>query len=555
MYLVHRHIFSFHNPDTIMEHLITLLNELAIMLDVLDENPFKIRAIQSAARALEDSGIEHLDLAAIAALEGIGKGTMLLVKEYSTTGIIAEHTAVQQRVPADVLAMTQLRGLGAKKVRLLWIDAGIGSITDLEAACNAGKVASTKGFGAKSQENILAAIQHYRASQGLFRIHKAWAEAEQVQNTLRLRTGIGRVEIVGALRQGAETVREIVLLAEQISPGALREASTETVIPCRVEYASPNEFVIRFHEMTSAADYHAAVMTHNAAALKAAASDSEEAFYASMGVAFVPPELRFRVEHLTDTALQERLTNLAHREQMRGLLHVHTTWSDGKHTVRQMADAAYERGYEYIAICDHSKTAVYANGLNEERVKQQHEEINRLNEELRTEGKIFTILKGIESDILTDGSLDYSDTVLETFDVVIVSVHSAFSMKRDEQTARIVRALQHPSTTLLGHPTGRLLLSRAGYDLDMTAVLEAAQAHNKIIEINANPYRLDLAWNHAEEAGEMGIRLAINTDAHHRDELEYMRYGLGVARKAGLTNGDIVNTLGVEEFLRSIHKA
>jgi DNA polymerase (family X) len=527
--------------------LITMLDDFATMLDLLGENSFKIRAIQTAARALEGSGMKNLDveaLATLATLQGFGKGMVQLAREYVEIGSIIEFAELQKRVPADVLAITRLRGLGAKKVRQLWQENGITSITALEAAAQAGRVATMKGFGAKTQESILETIRQYRTAQGLYRVHTAWAEAERVQEILRSNSIAGRVEIAGTLRQGAETVSEIVVLVEELSPSNGPNNVPETAIPCRFEYATPDTFALRLHELSSEPDFHNALLS------RASTGNNEQELYASIGAPYVPPELRFKAEYLTDKTLQAGLADIADGSRMRGLLHTHSTWSDGKNTIGQMADTARARGYEYIAMCDHSKTAFYANGLTEERVKRQHDEIDVLNEELRSQGSSFRILKGIESDILPDGSLDYNDAVLETFEVVVASVHSGFTLSREDQTNRIVRALEHPATTLLGHPTGRLLLSRAGYELDMDAVFEAARQNNKAIEINANPHRLDLSWNHAQKAHQMGILLAINTDAHNCDALGYMRYGLSVARRAGVSNAGVINTFGVDELLR-----
>lgn len=573
-------IFS-QNTSVVMEALVSVLFDVATLLEILDENPFKIRAIQSAARALEDADLTALGLEEMLALPGVGKNTGELIAEFHEIGSIAQYHELLQRVPESVLEITRLRGLGAKKVRVLWQELGILSIADLHAACEAGRVAAQKGFGAKTQANILEAIAQRRAAEHRFHQHKASREAERLCQQIRALEGVSAVEICGELRQGEETISQIELLVccsesavahlqsaimrlAELKDGAPNDASvrgtTENGIPVVLEFAAPSAFALRLHELCSTAAFHATLL--NLRASQNASENTspntfdlsvqrEEDLYEQAGLPFFPPELRINPEVLTDAAFHQRLFTLVEMRHLRGTLHVHTTWSDGKHSVRQMAERARALGYEYIALCDHSKTAVYANGLSEERVKRQHEEIDALN----AEDLGIHILKGIESDILADGSLDYSDAVLETFDIVVASVHSSFTMTPEAMTLRLIRALEHPATTILGHPTGRLLLKRKGYTFDIDAILETAQKHNKIIEINANPYRLDFSAENAAKADRMGIMLSINTDAHNCDDLELMRYGVQVARRAGISSGSILNALGWDEFRQRVQQS
>lgn len=553
-----------------------MLSDMATMLEMLDENPFKIRALQTAVRALEDANFEYLDLEEIAALQGIGKGTLATIREFAETGAIKEYQDVQAIVPASVLEMTHLRGLGAKKVRALWKEVGITSIQELSDAVNADKIATVKGFGTKTQANIAEAIKHYLAAKGQFHLHKAWLESERIRALAEEIAGISRVAVAGEAVQGAETVRQIVIVAEcsetiETILSVLRSlpefagfqvisennksvvfGETANGFPCHIILREPRHYALALHEASSTAEFHAELVKRLETSeedVNAASWQNETDLYRAVALPVVPAELRIKPALLSQPTLSETLHNLATDTQMRGILHVHSTWSDGKHSIRQMAERAQTLGYEYIAICDHSKTAVYARGLTEERVKAQHEEIDRLNEELRaSQPNPIRILKGIESDILRDGALDYSDAVLETFDVVVASVHSSFSLDRTTMTDRVCRALEHPATTLLGHPTGRLLLMRKGYELDMEAVLDTAKAHNKAIEINANPYRLDLTAESAALAQAWGVRLAINTDAHNMDDVGYMRYGMQVARRSGLRTSSVINALTLEEF-------
>lgn len=552
----------------------SVLFDIATLLEMLDENPFKIRAIQSAARALEDADLAVIGLEEMLALPGVGKGTGELIAEFHETGSIRQYHELLQRIPESVLEVTRLRGLGAKKVRVLWQELGVLSIADLQAACEAGRVATQKGFGAKTQTNILEAITQYHTAESRFHLHRATREAEHLCQQIQTLGGVQKVEVCGGLRRGEETVSQIELLVCCLNEDISRlqtelanlpevshvtaqnlvsvQLSTRGGIPATIEFSPPAAFPLRFHALSSDERFHTALLQYrlskNVATLDV---ESEEGLYKQVGLPYIPPELRSNPDILLRSDIHEAVADLVDTSHLCGTLHVHTTWSDGKHSVRQMAERAQALGYEYIAICDHSKTAVYANGLTEERVKRQHDEIDALN----AENIGIHILKGIESDILLGGALDYSDAVLETFDMVVASVHSAFSMTPEAMTTRLVQALEHPATTILGHPTGRLLLKRKGYTFDTDAILETALKHKKIIEINANPHRLDFSAENAAKAHTMGIMLSINTDAHNCDDLELMRYGVLMARRAGISSDAILNALGWEDFQRRVRQS
>ncbi len=552
-----------------METLVSVLNDIATLLELGDENPFKIRAIQSAARALDDADIDSMSLNEMLALPGVGKGTGELIAEFLETGSIAQYHQLLEQIPESVLEMTRLRGLGAKKVRSLWKELGIQSVNELHTACEISRVAAFKGFGAKTQANILEAIAQYRSAQDRFHLHKAMREAERLCEVCRAFESIQTVEIVGELRQGEETVSRIALVVcgtdilhfEQ----QCKESGTELAqgsweaetlcgtstndIPFTIQWATPSVYALCLHEQSSQAPFHEAfVHLRRERGIATIAAASEAELYEQSHLPLIPPELRTNPELLSDSRLPHTLENLISLSDIRGTVHVHSTWSDGKHSIRQMAERAKALGCEYIGICDHSKTAVYANGLSEERLKRQHEEIDALN----AENLGIRILKGIESDILTDGSLDYPDSVLETFDMVVASVHSAFTLSHEQMTKRLIRALEHPATTILGHPTGRLLLKRKGYTFDVDAIVETARKHGKVIEINANPYRLDFSTENAAKAHTMGVMLSINTDAHNCEDLAQMHYGVQVARRAALPRTAILNTLGLDDFQQHI---
>lgn len=563
--------------NTSIEALLGILSDMAIMLEMQDENQFKVRAMQAAVRSLDDANFEYLDLDAISTIPGIGKGTLALVREYAETGAIKEHQDLQAVVPPTVLEMTHLRGLGAKKVRTLWKELNITSIAELQTAVKEHRIVSAKGFGAKTEANIAEAIAQYLAAKGQFHLHKAWLESERICNLLETVPGIKALTIGGEAAQGAETVRSLVIVGacedgapihsllceaplhagctelEEIdgseNDNITLQGTSANGFATTIILANQHEYTLAAHKVTSSREYHTEILKRLEERIPSHTWETMEQIYSTLQLPTIPPELRITPVILNKPNVADIVRNLATDKQMRGMLHVHSTWSDGKHTIRQMAEHAQKMGYEYIAICDHSKTAVYAGGLTEERVKQQHEEIDRLNDELqRLSPNAIRVLKGIESDILRDGSLDYSDTVLETFDVVVASVHSSFSLDKNTMTDRVCKALEHPATTLLGHPTGRLLLMRKGYELDMEVVLDTAKANNKAIEINANPYRLDLSAEHAALAEAWGVHIAINTDAHNMDDLGYMRYGLQISRRAGLQASSVVNALSLQEF-------
>lgn len=561
-----------------MESLVSMLYDIATLLELLEENPLKIRAIQSAARALDNAGLTALGLSEILSVPGVGKGTGELIAEFLETGSITQYHDLLERVPESVLAMTRLRGLGAKKVRILWRELGIHSIAELTTSCEAGKVAALKGFGAKTQANILESIAQYRSAESHFHLHKAMREAQHICEALRKYEVVQAAEICGELRQGEETVSQIVLLiscsdveglqkriadnTDELAAivtniqweGAVMRAVSALGIPVLVECTAQDTFALRSHELSSRASFHQAfVQILSSTGIFNGSTQSskiltEQDLYQYAGLLYVPPELRIESSYLHSTDAQERLPHLVELQHLRGTLHVHSTWSDGKHSIRQMAERAKALGYEYIALCDHSKTAVYANGLSEERVKRQHEEIDALN----AENLGIRIVKGIESDILADGSLDYSDSFLETFEIVVASIHSSFTLSAEAMTKRIIRALEHPATTILGHPTGRLLLKRKSYTFDMEAVLETAERHGKVIEINANPHRLDLSAENAAKAHRMGIMLSINTDAHNCEDLNFMGYGVQVARRAAVPYHAILNALTWNDFSRKM---
>ncbi len=533
------------------DELVEKLEEMTVMMELADENIFKIRALQNGSRVLDKM---QIDLPAAVAdgslkgVKGIGKGLLELIQEFVATGDIAEYHELKATVPAGVLSLTKLRGVGAKKARQLHEELDINSIGELEYACKENRLVELKGFGEKTQASILNSIAIWQAAQGKClqsggnRIAQSIiAECQELGST--------RVEISGALRRRAEVIEDIVLVQLGASLDALvaHFEAVELADELRfirdgmqVRLLSPD--AKHFESTLFRSSAHSDFLKAFGGLSAADAAASEEKIFENHGFAFVPVELR----EDADVLRMKKLPRLLESSDMRGMLHIHTTWSDGANSVEEMALETKRLGFEYVAICDHSKTAVYANGLSVERVKAQHAEIAKVN----AAKPGISVLRGIESDILSDGSLDYDDEILEQFDVVVASVHSAFQLPKEQQTARIIAALRNPYTTILGHPTGRLLLARPGYELDMEAILQVAAETGTVIELNANPHRFDLDWRWHRRAVELGVKIAINPDSHQCATLSEVFLGVGIGRKGMLRAEDVINTMSEVEFRR-----
>ncbi|MDH4036913.1 MAG: DNA polymerase/3'-5' exonuclease PolX [Candidatus Krumholzibacteria bacterium] len=551
------------------------LDDVAAMLEILGDNPFRIRAFYNAARAVEDlSG----DLAAMVESEellevrGIGKSIFADIKSALTTGTFDEYEKLRARVPAGVLEMLRISGMGPKKVKAVYDKLGVKSLEELEQAGRDGKLAVLPGFGEKTQTNILAGIARFRKYSQRFLYSTALADATDVLAVVRAVPGVTQSLVGGSLRRHKETIGDVDILATAADAGPVMDAFTamprvativgkgptkssvilDSGIHVDLRVVKDDEFPAALHYFTGSKEHNTEIRTRakkrgyklNEYGLfkgeKAIRLPDEPALFKKLGLDYIPPELRENTGEI-EAAEEHTLPELIEMADVRGVFHCHTTYSDGRSTLREMAEAARALGHEYFGIGDHSPTAIYANGLTPERVAKQRLEIEALNEELAP----FVVFAGIESDILQDGSLDYKEDVLATFDYVVASVHGQFSGSEAQMTKRIVAAVSNPFTTMLGHPTGRLLLSRDGYPLNLTAVFEACAAHGVFIEINAHPVRLDLDWRHMKTAKEMGVKFVINPDAHHTSEIDYYRFGVGVARKGWLTRDDVLNTRGL----------
>lgn len=565
------------------------LEEVGTLLEISGENAFRTRAYINAARILrgtQDDIQTFIEKAKARQIKGVGQGLTQDIDDLAFRGKLDLLEELKQDFPQGVLEILKLKGLGAKKVRIIYKDLGITSIEELETACKEGQLAEVKGFGEKTLKNILSSIDNYRTFKSRFLFSVALKEAEDIVLNLQKCSHCKEINIAGSLRRCKETVKDIDLIASSDKPSALMDyfiklpqltaitAHGETKssailtsgIALDLRVVKPSQYPSALLHFTGSKEHNTQLRSlalkhnwklneyglfHKETAFSLA---DEKAIYNKLELAYIPPELReAQVEieeasHLWQSG--KKFPDLIQESDLKGVLHCHSTYSDGSSSLKQLAVAIRDMGFSYLGISDHSQTAAYAGGLKADDIKRQHEEIDLLNEEL----KPFMIFKGIESDILVDGSLDYEDKILETFDFVIASVHSNFNLDKTAMTRRIIRAINNPFTTILGHPTGRLLLKREGYQLNIQEILEAAKSNGVAIEINANPWRLDLDWRQLREAKRLGIQLPICPDAHSIKGVKDLRYGIGIARKGGLEKKHVLNCLNTDEFQEFLNK-
>ena len=546
------------------------VEEYATLLELSGASPFRVRAYANAVRALETltSPLDELLAAGtLTDVKGIGDSVAELVAELADTGTAQAYEKLRAATPEGLLDMLRVPGLGPRKIAAIRKALGIETLDALEQACRDGQLAALKGFGSKTQATILKGVEFIRAHEGHCRVDSAHQSAQSLLTALLSHTQ--HFAIAGELRRARETVQQLDFvisttdaeaattaftthpeIAEVSAPGAGRLSNG---LQANLHVVSDDAFSAALHYYTGSEEHRAALCAK--AAERGLVLDErglwlgderiectdEAALFASLGLAYIPPELRENQGEV-EAAAADALPELVTAADIRGMLHVHSTYSDGADSLETMARAVQEHGFEYMGIADHSQTAAYAGGLRVEEVQRQWEEIDRLNEELAP----FRIFKGIESDILGDGSLDYDDDLLAQFDFVVASVHSQFNLSSEAMTARIVRAIEHPAATIVGHPTGRLLLDREGYAVDIDSIIEAAARCGVALEINAHPSRLDLDWRHVKKARDHGVQIAVNTDAHSVAGLDHLGYGIGIARKGWLRAADIPNALSRE---------
>ncbi|GAB3336062.1 helix-hairpin-helix domain-containing protein [Larkinella ripae] len=549
--------------------IIDILELTAKLMELHDGDAFKIRSYQAATFNLDKTAedLTRLSFPELIKLPGVGKAVAGKVLQIVETGRLQDLDDLLAQTPEGVMEMFRIKGIGAKKIRIIWRDLGIDNLRDLRLACESGEIAKIKGFGEKTQQAILESLAFLQNQTGKLRMDKAEALANRLLEELEKE--FSRVEITGQVRRKTEEVDSVQFVISttdpvaafaslkslayleqneiESSPFVWRGQASGYEVLIEIITVLPEQFEGKFFTH-SAAEKHLAVAGPSGWTLlqtsMAFPAETEEAIYQRAGLPYVVPEMREgRTEF--DWAQTHSPRELVTWEALRGILHNHSTYSDGKHSLEQMATYCRDLGFSYFGIADHSQTASYAHGLEPYRVKQQHEEIDRLNEQF---GGKFKILKGIESDILGDGSLDYDEEILASFDYVVASVHSNLSMNSEKATARLINAIQNPFTTILGHPTGRLLLARAGYPIDYKAVIDACAERGVVIEINASPWRLDLDWRWIQYAVSKGVMLSINPDAHEMAGFHDMNYGVSVARKGGLTTAMTFNALALPEL-------
>ncbi len=545
---------------------------MGTLLEVRGENPFRCRAYHNAAQVLRGLPPDLTEMIAdgsLAEVPGIGETMLAKISQLATTGQLPAHEELRRTTSPGLVALLRVPGIGPKKIKALHDELKVESLADLRAAAEAGTIAALKGFGAKTQAKILEGISFVESVGDRILQSTARRLVAPIVEAIRRHPNVIRAEVCGSLRRRKETIGDLDVLFSARDPApvldhfvklpdvatVLAHGATKASVrladgvQCDLRGVSDAQFPFALHYFTGSKEHNIA-MRRRALARGLSLNEysltepdgpipceTEADVFAALGLSDIPPELR---EDIGEIEMAERgeIPALVERDDLTGAFHCHTDWSDGGASLEEMAKAARARGLKYLGIADHSRAAGYAGGLTIERVREQWEAIDRLNQ--KSDGK-FHLFKGTECDILADGSLDFPDEVLDGFDYVVASVHSHFGMPRAEMTQRIVRAVSNPRVTMLGHPTGRLLLARDGYAVDLDTVIDAASKAGTMIEINANPHRLDLDGTHCRKARERGVMIVINPDAHSTGGLDDLDYGIGVARRAGLGRADVFN--------------
>lgn len=562
---------------------VELLNQFALLLELKNENVFKIRAFSNAARILEGHPSDLKTLIETGELEkikGIGSGSIShILRELYKTGKSKDFTRLKKNFPETLFDLFRIPGLGAKRIKLLYEELHIKSVGELEYACKENRLLDLDGFGAKSQENVLKGIEQIKKTQGQFLMDTAHRESAKLADYLRKQKGVIKLEVAGSIRRSKEVVKDIDILVsakdpEKIHAAFARYPEVENVVAhgdtkssitlssgmnCDLRTVTEAEFPYALMYFTGSKDHNVALRT---LAKKKGIKINEYGFfkgkrkipcvseaeiYEKLGLHYIPPELRENTGEI-DAARAADFPELISEKDIFGTFHVHSTYSDGVTPLEDMIREAERMGLEYVGISDHSQSAKYAKGLEPERLRIQWKEIDAIQKRVK-----IRIFKGIESDILADGALDYPESVLKQFDFVIGSIHSKFNLPEKEMTERIRRAMDNPHLTFVGHPTGRLLLARVGYAVNIPALIDHAAKTGVVMELNANPHRMDLDWRVLPLAKKKKVLISVNPDAHSLEGMRDITYGVGIARKAGLEKKDVMNTLplaAVEKFLK-----
>jgi DNA polymerase (family 10) len=573
-----------------------ILYETADLLEIDGQDSFRIRSYRNAAEAIEalPQQIANLidDPKKVLAVQGIGKGMLANLQHLFKEGTVEVHAELLKKYRPSMLELLKIQGLGPKTIALIWSTYQVSDIDGVEKLAREGKIRELPRMGEKHEQKLLKAIEGYRRIGGRFLLDTAEQLAEKLTEHLLAMPGIEKVTPAGSLRRGRETVGDLDMLVT--GQGCIEDESRQALIehllrfPGLMDVIAQGENKVSFRHRSgmqvdvrllppesfgAAMQYFTGSKAHNVAlrqrALKMGytlneysmadletekpiAGKSEEEIYAKLKLDFIPPELRENLGEI-EAAAKHELPELLELSDIRGDVHMHTVETDGRNTIEEMAEAAQARGYQYLAITDHSKNLAFANGLTDERALVHIERIRAVEEAMNGKGgKAIRIFAGIEVDVLGDGSLDLSDSVLEQMDIVIASVHSLFNQDRDTMTERLLRAIANPNTSIIGHPTGRQLLRRDAYAFDLDAVLKAAAKHEVAMELNSYPERLDLSDVHLRAAKQHGVKIVVNTDSHHTSHLEKIHYGVTQARRAWLTKDDVLNTLPAPKFARAM---
>jgi DNA polymerase (family 10) len=577
------------HPVIDKDQVAAVLDEIGTLLELKGENPFRCQAYHNAARAIE-SVAEDLGAVVregrLTSVPGVGETLRDKITTLVTTGKLPFYEDLKRKTPPGLLQMLRIQGMGPKKVKALHDQLGIETLEQLRAACEEGRVAGLRGFGAKTQKNILEGIQFLSEMGQRVRLDQALPLAQRLLEGLSGTPGLVRIELGGSLRRRKETVADIDVLASADDPAPLMErfvslphvvqvlgrgdtkstvtvsdggSGKRTLMNADLRVVRDEQFPFALHYFTGNKDHNIAMRVRAqqfglklneyelAGPDRRVSARTEADIFKALGMEYIPPELRENTGEM-EAAEAGTLPDLVEVGDVKGVFHCHTTYSDGGYSVQEMAEAAKALGLKYLGFGDHSQSLTVANGLSVQRVRQQQAEIDAVARRL----KGIRLFKGIECDILADGSLDYDDEVLAGFDYVVASVHSHFQQPREEMTARIIKAIRHPAVTILGHATGRLLLRREGYHVDLEAVLQAAAQAGTMIEINAHPQRLDLDWVHCKRAKALGVPLVINPDAHSTADIALYRYGVDVARRGWLEKGDVFNTKTAAEVAKAL---
>jgi len=560
------------------EEIIKTLKEISVLLELKNENPFKIRAYQNSARALETSDIElnkDFKIEDLKGIKGIGSHIAEKIKTLIYTGRLKYYEELKESVPPGLVEMLAIPTMGPKKIKFLFDNLGISNIGELEYACIENRLVDLPNFGKKTQENILKGIEVLKKFKGKFLFAGVIEEAEKIHKKIENFKYVKRASLAGSVRRKKEIVKDIDIVASTDNPEKVMDFFTtldeaEDIIAkgdtkssirlksgINVDIRTVEDFQYPYalHHFTGSKEHNTAMRTaakkdnikmneyglfKNDRLIKC--SDEKDIF-AFFSMDWIPPELRENFGEI-EAAKNRTLPKLIEEKDIKGIFHIHTTYSDGKSSIEQVCEQLIKSGFMYAGISDHSKTASYAGGMKNEDVEQYFKEIDKLN--LKFSG--FKIFKGIESDILLDGSLDYSNKILSGFDFIIAAIHSSFNLSEEQMTERIIKAIENRFTTMIAHPTGRLLLARDAYKVDIIRVINAAAENNVDIELNASPFRLDLDWRMCKYAKEKGVKIFINPDAHNLKDLYDYRFGVNIARKGWLEKEDVPNTYAAEKI-------